>query len=124
MGFSYAKAQILSSPPYVFAMGVSLVTARISDKLRIRWPVICAQCLLAATGLLIVLYAKPPGVRYFGLFFAVSGCQANAPVFLAYAQNQTALLSKRGVVAAAIISIGAVGGICGSTIFRSQDAPV
>ena len=84
----------------------------------------CSQCLVAVVGLLIVLYAKPPGVRYFGLFLAVCGCQANAPASLSYGQNQTAQLGKRGVVAAAMISVGAVGGICGSTIFRSQDAPV
>ncbi|KAJ9608798.1 hypothetical protein H2200_006569 [Cladophialophora chaetospira] len=123
MGYSYALAQILSSPPYVGAMIFSLTTAWLSDKIRMRWPIMCSACLVAVTGLLIVLYAKPPGVRYFGLFLAVCGCQANAPASLSYGQNQTAQLGKRGVVAAAMISVGAIGGICGSTIFRSQDAP-
>ena len=71
-----------------------------------------------------MLYARPAGARYFGIFLATYGAQANAPLFLAYGQNQTPQLAKRGVVAAATISIGAVGGVCGSTIFRAQDAPV
>lgn len=124
MGYSYAQAQLMSTPPYVFAMVMSLATSWISDKMHIRWPVICSQCLVAVTGLLIVLYGHLSGVRYFGLFLAVYGSQANVGLFLAYGQNQTARLSKRGVVAAATISIGAAGGVCGSTIFRSQDAPV
>lgn len=47
-----------------------------------------------------------------------------SPGTLAYGQNQTALLEKRGIVSAAMITIGAAGGVAGSTIFRSQDAPV
>ncbi|KAF2018172.1 MFS general substrate transporter [Aaosphaeria arxii CBS 175.79] len=124
MGFDYAKAQLLSSPPYVFAIICSLGMAYLSDKLRIRWPVMCFQALMAIVGLLIILYAGPPGVRYFGLYLAIWGTQANIPGTLAYGQNQTAKPEKKGVVAAAMISVGAAGGICGSTIFRSQDAPM
>lgn len=124
MGFSYALAQLLSSPPYVFAVIGSLTTAWISDKMKLRWPIICIQCLVAVVGLIIVKYGGAPGFRYFGLFVAVYGCQANGPQFLAYGQNQAATLNKKGLVAAVMISVGAAGGITGSTIFRSQDAPV
>jgi len=124
MGYSYALAQLLSSPPYVFATIMSLTTAWISDKMKVRWPIICTQCVIAVVGLVIVRYGGAPGFRYFGLFLAVYGSQANGPQFLAYAQNQTATINKKGVVAAAMISVGAVGGVCGSTIYRSQDAPV
>ena len=59
-----------------------------------------------------------------GLFLATFGSQANVPATLAYGNNQTARVAKRGVLAAAMISVGAAGGITGSTIFRNQDAPV
>ena len=124
MGFSYAKAQLLSSPPYVFAVFASLAMAYISDRIRIRWIIMCTQAVMAIVGLLIILYVPTPGVRYFGMFLAVWGTQANVPSTLAYGQNQTPQIAKRGVVSAAMISVGALGGVCGSTIFRSQDAPV
>lgn len=123
MGMTYTEAQLLSSPPYVFAIIASIAMAWVSDKIKMRWPILNFQALVAIVGLLIVLYAGPPGVRYFGLFLAVYGTQANVPATLTYGQNQTARLEKKGVVAAAMISAGAVGGVCGSTIFRSQDAP-
>lgn len=85
---------------------------------------LCAHSLIGTIGLLIVLYAKPPGVRLFGTFLAVFGTQANVPGSLAYGQNQTALPQKKGMVAAAMITVGAAGGITGSTIFRAQDAPL
>jgi MFS family permease len=124
MGFSYALAQILGSPPYVFAIIASLAMAWVSDHYRTRWPVLVFQSVTGIVGLLVILYPKPPGVRYFGLFLAVFGCQANVPGTLAYGQSQTAEVRKKGVVAAVMISVGAAGGITGSTIFRSQDAPV
>lgn len=124
MGFSYVKAQLLSSPPYVFAIFASLTMAWISDKIKMRWPILCAQALIALIGYFIILYCKPPGVRYFGLFLATFGSQANVPATLAYGNNQTARVAKRGVLAAAMISVGAAGGITGSTIFRNQDAPL
>ena len=123
LGFSYAKAQLLSSPPYVFTIFASIAGACISDKVKLRYPILTFQALIAIIGLLIMLYAGPPGVRYFGLFLATYGTQANIPGTLTYGQNQTARLEKKGVVAAAMISAGAIGGVCGSTIFRRQDAP-
>jgi len=124
MGFSYARAQLLSSPPFVFTVFASLAGAWLSDKIRMRWPILIGQSVIAIVGLLIVLYAGPPGVRYFGLFFATWGTQANIPASLAYGQNQTAKVQKRAVVAAAMISIGAAGGVTGSSIFQAKDAPV
>lgn len=37
MGFGYAKAQLLSSPPYLFAIVAALAMAWISDKTKVRW---------------------------------------------------------------------------------------
>lgn len=124
MGFSYALSQVLSSPPYMFAIIASLAGAWVSDKIKLRWPILIMQSLVAVVGLLIILYTKPPGVRYFGMFLATFGTQANVPGSLAYGQNQTAKVQKRGVVAAAMISVGAAGGITGSTIFKTEHAPV
>jgi hypothetical protein len=123
MGFSYAKAQLLGSPPYLAAILFSIGMAYVSDKTKLRYPVLIFQSLTAVVGLLIILYAGPPGVRYFGFFLAVYGTQSNVPATLAYGQNQTARPEKKGIVAAAMISMGAAGGITGSTIFRSQDSP-
>lgn len=124
MGFSYAKAQLLSSPPYIFTVFASLAMAWVSDKIRMRWPILIGQSVIAIVGLLIVLYGGAPGVRYFGLFLATWGTQGNVPATLAYGQNQTARVQKRAIVAAAMISVGAAGGVTGSTIFQAKDAPV
>lgn len=124
MGFSYAKAQLLASPPYIFTVFASLATSWLSDKIRLRWPILVGQSVIAIVGLLLVLYPKPPAVRYFGLFLATWGTQGNIPGSLSYGNNQTAQVQKRAVVAAVMISVGAAGGVTGSTIFQAKDAPV
>lgn len=124
LGFDYTKAQLLGTPPYIFAIICSLIMAWVSDKYRIRWPVLVFQGLVAITGLLILLLVQTsPYVQYFGMFLAVFGTQANIPGTLAYGQSQTPRAEKKGVVSAVMITMGAAGGVCGSTIFRSQDKP-
>ncbi|KIV90145.1 hypothetical protein PV10_07485 [Exophiala mesophila] len=123
MGFNYTKSQLLSTPTYFFAIAASFAVAAISDKFRLRWPFIVAQCIVCCVGLLIVLYAGKPGVRYFGLYLGIYGAQSNLPMFLSYAQNQITNVEKKGAFAAAMITVGAVGGTTGSTIFRPRDAP-
>jgi len=123
MGFDYSKAQLLLSPPYVFTIVAGFGLAWVSDKQKTRWPILLAQACVGIVGLLITLYGKLPGVRYFGLFIAIFGITSNTPATLAYGQSNTASQQKKGVAAAAMITMGAVGGICGSTIFRAQDAP-
>lgn len=98
--------------------------AFVSDRIKLRWPVLCFQALCAIVGLLVILYARPAWGRYAGLFIASYGIQSNVPGILSYSQNQTGRLEKKGVTSAAVVSAGAIGGICGSTIFREQDAPL
>lgn len=123
LGFSYALSQVLCTPPYIFGNIVPFIVAYFSDKHKLRWPMLVSQSISVMIGLLIAMYTRPPGVRYFGIFLAAFGTQANVPATLVYGQNQTAKVSKRAIVAAAMVSSGGLGGICGSLIFRSQDAP-
>ncbi|TPX13476.1 uncharacterized protein E0L32_006206 [Thyridium curvatum] len=118
MGFDYSTTLLLSTPPWV-----GLPKANWSDRYKLRWPVLVFQCLNAVVGLLLILYVKVVGVRLFGVFLATYGAQSNVPTLLTYAQNNTGDPSRRGVVSAAVLTAGAIGGVCGSTIFRSQDAP-
>jgi hypothetical protein len=51
------------------------------------------------------------------------GVQANAMAVLAFWQNNIVGSSKRGVMTVWNLFGSSIGGIIGSTIFRSQDAP-
>lgn len=123
MGYSGGVAQLLSAPPYVAAVMFGMAFAVIADRMRMRGPIIVAQCLLTITGLMLVAYAKPFGARYFGLFLGISGANGNIPAVLSYQSNNIRMQSKRSVGSALQVGFGALGGIVASTVFRNQDKP-
>ncbi|KAK5104454.1 hypothetical protein LTS08_002343 [Lithohypha guttulata] len=123
MGYSIGVTHLLSAPPVIFAVIVSLIVSRLSDKFKVRAPAITFQCLICIVGLMMTAYCEGNVARYWGLFFGFAGCQGNIPTILAYQSNNIRMQSKRAVGSAMQIGFGAIGGIMGSTVFRQKDAP-
>jgi MFS family permease len=122
--FTLVKAQCLASPPFIFAVVVAGIGAYISDRYKIRAPVIVANAGLTMIGLGL-LYAKglSPAVQYFAVFLIAAGSNANIPAVMTYVMNNCHTSSRRAVRSAQFVGGGALGGIAGSLVFRQVDAP-
>ena len=68
-------------------------------------------------------FTNSPGVKYFGVFIAAAGVNANVPAAMAYQANNIRGQWKRAFCSATLTGFGGIGGIAGSLVFRSQDAP-
>lgn len=68
MGFSASDSLILTAPPFVFAAIVTFLSSLVSDRLRLRGPVLIVHHTLTITGMFITAYVKNPAARYFGVF--------------------------------------------------------
>ena len=123
MGFSEAASQCLVSPPYVLAAFTMFGCAWYGDKWHIRGPWVALNALYALIGLLLLGFVENVGARYFGVFLAVSGCNSNVPCVLTFQANNIRGQWKRALASATLVGAGGIGGIIGSTVFRSQDAP-
>lgn len=123
MGYSAGVSNLLSAPPVITAVPAALFLAWVGDRYHFRGPVIAFQSVVAIIGLMITAYHKTDGVRYFGIFLGIAGCQGNVPAILAYQSNNIRMQSKRSVGSALQIGFGAIGGIIASTVFREKDAP-
>lgn len=123
MGFDIAASQCLGAPPAFAAAIMMYCQAILGDRWHLRGPIIVLNALLAIMGLLILGYAKGPGVRYFGVFVATMACNANVPAILTYQANNIRGQWKRAFCSATLVGFGGIGGIIGSTIFRDKDAP-
>ncbi|KAL1952484.1 hypothetical protein VTO42DRAFT_5274 [Malbranchea cinnamomea] len=123
MGFSMAASQCLVAPPYVFAAILMFCMSWIGDRYRIRAPIIVVNCIIAIIGLPIMGFHSNPAVRYFGVFLGVAGANANVPATMAYQANNIRGQWKRAFCSATLTGLGGIGGIAGSLVFRSQDAP-
>lgn len=62
-------------------------------------------------------------MRYFGVFLATIAANANVPCVLTWQANNIRGQWKRALCSATLVGSGGLGGIVGSTVFRSQDAP-
>jgi len=98
-------------------------TAWMGDRYHTRAPIIVLNSLIALVGLPILGFHSNPGVRYFGVFVAVAGVNANIPACMAYQANNIRGQWKRAFCSATLTGLGGIGGIAGSLVFRSQDKP-
>jgi sugar phosphate permease len=123
LGFSVPISQVLSSPPYLFANVVMFIEGWVCDRYRFRGPCVVFNSLGAILGLCLMAYTHVPGVQYLGVLFVTAGCSANVPAVMVHQANNIRGPWKRAFSSASMISFGGMGGIAGSLVFRSQDAP-
>ena len=123
MGFGVGASQCLVAPPYVLAGILMFSTAYLADKHHMRGPVLVLNALIALIGLPIMGFATNSGARYFGVFLVTAGANANIPSTMAYQANNIRGQWKRAFCSASLVGFGGIGGIAGSLVFRSQDAP-
>ncbi|OBT71317.1 hypothetical protein VF21_09122 [Pseudogymnoascus sp. 05NY08] len=120
---SVAEAQCLTAPPSILAAICMGFFAWAGDKYHVRGPLLLLNCLLGFIGLPLLGFAKQPAVRYFGTFLMCVSGQGAIPTDLAYQANNITGHWKRAFCSASLIGAGGIGGIAGSLVFRSQDAP-
>lgn len=123
MGFSTANSQLLTAPPYAFAGIVTFISGWLSDKYKIRGPLIAVHQLLTAVGMLVTVYGKGNAARYFGAYLGIGFLQFCIPGTLAFQANNITTHSKRAVATATCIIGGGVGGIIASVAFISKERP-
>ncbi|KIJ08926.1 hypothetical protein PAXINDRAFT_17976, partial [Paxillus involutus ATCC 200175] len=114
---------LLTVPAYVVAAVTVLVFGYFSDKLKLRSPFIFAGQSVALLGYIINITDAPSGVKFFGAYLCIIGTFACSPGPISWLANNLQGKYKRAVGLALQISVGTMGGLIGSNIFRTQDAP-
>lgn len=122
-GFSVAASQCLATPPYIAAAICSLITGVIADRIRQRGIFIIGYCCVVVIGLILIGWGPNNGSRLVGIFFGIVGNYCAVPSVATLLMNNTPGSAKRQVSIALQCTLGGVGGVIGSLIFRTQDAP-
>lgn len=123
LGFSTGVAQLLSTPPYIFAGLQMWFEGWLCDKIHRRFPVLLWNPVQTIVGLCLLSWTHTPGVQYFGAFLVTAGCNSNIPAVMAWQANNIRGHWTRMFCSAVLVSAGGLGGIIGALVFRSQDAP-
>jgi hypothetical protein len=127
LGYTAANAQLLTVPPYALATILTVVWAYASEKYKKRAPFAIGSSVLAIIGYIILITnkhpTKRPGVSYVGVFFAAAGIYPSTALALAWPANNVSGQTKRAVVGAMQISIGNLGAVLGTQLYRPKTAP-
>ncbi|KAK3402682.1 major facilitator superfamily domain-containing protein [Sordaria brevicollis] len=127
LGYRAAIAQLLTIPPYAFAFLTTLGVATISERLHQRAIFIIGSAVFAIIGYIMLLSNKDPiarpGLSYAGTFFAAGGIYPATALALSWPAINVSGQTKRAVANAMQISIGNLGAVLGTQLYRSGDGP-
>ncbi|PGH18792.1 hypothetical protein AJ79_00205 [Helicocarpus griseus UAMH5409] len=123
MGYSTGRVFLLSAPPAIVSVPVSLIVSYVADKTRLRAPFIAFMAIMCLVGYVLVTYAKQNGVKYFGIFLGIAGANGALPAILAWQANNIRGQSTRAVASGLQVAFGAVGGVYASLTFMEKEAP-
>lgn len=123
LGYSAAKAQLLSVPPYAVAFFLTIGVAVASEKTRSRAPFIMGSSALGCIGYILLLSQHRPGVSYVGTIFAAAGIYPAVAIVLSWPANNVSGQTKRCIANAMQISIGNLGAVLGTQLYRTESAP-
>ena len=123
LGYTAAEAQLLTVPPYSVATMLTLIVAVASEKIKIRAPFIMATSSLGVIGYIVLLTNTKPSVAYSGTVLAAAGIYPSVAIVLSWPANNVSGQTKRATANALQISIGNLGAVLGTQLYRSRDGP-
>ncbi|KAK6953747.1 hypothetical protein Daesc_003709 [Daldinia eschscholtzii] len=127
LGYTAATAQLLTVPPYAFAFITTATVAVLSERLGQRAIFIGGSAIFAAIGYAILLGNSDPvarpGVSYVGVFFSAGGIYPASALVLSWPAINVSGQTKRAIANAMQISIGNLGAVLGTQLYRATDGP-
>lgn len=123
LGYTAAQAQLLTVPPYAIATAMTIGVAVLSEKTRRRAPFIMGSATLACIGYIILLSQHRAGVSYVGTIFAAAGIYPAVAIVLSWPANNVSGQTKRCIANALQISIGNLGAVLGTQLYRTETSP-
>ncbi|KAI5476042.1 MFS general substrate transporter [Pseudohyphozyma bogoriensis] len=130
LGYTNAKSQLMTVPPYVVALVFVVTVTTISDRKQTRGLVTAFVFCVGLTGWIILLAVSPvkPSsgalkARYFACFLIVCGGYSNSPILIAWQSNNTGCESQRATSLGLLNSVGQCLSILAAFVFPSTEAP-
>ncbi|KXN82652.1 hypothetical protein AN958_02329 [Leucoagaricus sp. SymC.cos] len=123
MGYSNAKSQLMSVPPYVFGCITTIAVGYAADVSHTRGPFAVAFNILAIVGMIMLIATHKSTVQYIGTYLVVCGVYSNTANIISWNANNIGGSTKRAVGIAIQIGLANVAGMVSAFSFRSTDAP-
>ena len=122
LGYGALTAQLLTVPPYMAGFFSVLSVCWLSDRLKLRGPLIISGCVVAIAGYTMLLAGDRPAVRYGGTFLAIAGATPNSPLVTGWLNNNLAPHYTRATGTGFQVGIGNCGAFIATFTYLSKDA--
>ncbi|KAH3904717.1 hypothetical protein HBI56_215410 [Parastagonospora nodorum] len=127
MGYTNAQSQLLTIPPYAVATLFTIFWAILSERYKQRGLFIVTTSAVAIIGYIILLANTDPkarpGLSYAGTFFAAIGIYPSVALVLCWPAINVSGQTKRATANAMQISIGNLGAVLGTQLYRPKTSP-
>lgn len=122
-GYTNARAQLMTVPPYTIAAVVLVSFSYMSDKLQSRGIFMFIASCLSGIGYLLLLTVTDNHYRYFATFCVVSGTYTTIGIILAWYAHNLGSETKKATGMPMFMAIGQCGSILGSHLFPKAEGP-
>jgi cyanate permease len=123
LGYTAAQAQLLSIPPYVGAFTLTMTFVLFAERTKLRAPFIISSSSVAIVGYIILIASNRPTVSYGGALMGLSGAFSAAAITVSWPANNVSGQTKRATASAMQLSVGNLGAVMGTQLYRSKWAP-
>ncbi|KAJ9064881.1 hypothetical protein DSO57_1025603 [Entomophthora muscae] len=122
-GFSTFNSMLLSSPPNLFALVMTLAVAWNSDRVLERGYHIMFSTGVAIAGFITLTLTQSIAIKYTALILIMGGLAASFPPNLSWSNNNMVGSTKAATCSALIIALGNAGGFASAHLYRKEEAP-
>jgi predicted MFS family arabinose efflux permease len=117
------EAQLWTVIPYAVAAFFTVVTAFLSDRLKMRGPIMLVTLPIAIIGYGVISWSTNAKVQYGMTFLMATGMYSSVPCILSWNSNNSAGHYKRATTSALQLAIANCGGFVASWIYQKKEAP-
>ncbi|KAK0229419.1 major facilitator superfamily domain-containing protein [Armillaria nabsnona] len=119
LGYTAARAQLMSVPPFAAAFALSLTSAYLCDRHHIRGIVCVASNIAALVGFIIFLTSSSAKTQYGSLFLSIPGVYTSTPTLSTWNAMNSAPHVRRATAIAIAFMMSNAGGILSTWILGS-----
>ncbi|KAH0580795.1 hypothetical protein H2248_011952 [Termitomyces sp. 'cryptogamus'] len=124
LGYSNARAQLFTVPPYAVAAAVLLSFSYSSDRLQSRGLFMTASCCIGGIGYLLLLTVHENNhARYFATFCITSGTYTTIGLIIAWYAHNLGSETKKATGIPMFMAIGQCGSVLGSHLYPKAEGP-
>ncbi|RDW59959.1 hypothetical protein BP6252_13046 [Coleophoma cylindrospora] len=124
LGYSNSDAQVHTIPVYIVAFCFLLLSAYLSDRLRLRYVFLVFGAAIGIVGWSIELaQVKAVSARYFGMFAITISAYVQMPILVVWLSNNMGGNAKATFAIGFMVGLGNCGNLVASNVFINTQSP-